>query len=118
MAQWKTSGGRPHGAPPTRLEATWRRAPLATVLLLAWLGGGLLSAGIAAVVDAPNDLLYAAVHTALAGLALTVLPVVAPRPSRAVARQVSRHPVGSVTTRVPAQPSTPACNGQRTPANA
>lgn len=88
------------------------------MLLLAWLGGGLLSAAIAAVVDAPNDLLYAAVHTALAGSALTVLPFVAPRRRRAVARQVSRHPVGSVATRVPTQASTPACNGQRTPATA
>ena len=86
----------------------WRCWPLATVLLLAWLGGGLLSATVAASVGGQNDQLYAALNIVGALLALLLLTAAGPRVRlRRSARSLHRPPpvsegtTSSTAARVP-----------------
>ena len=92
------------------LPASWRRFPLLTVLLLGWLGGGLLSAAVAVFIDGQNDLLYAAVNVTGALLALSLLPVAGRRPrlGRSARSPHRTHPgperaTSSTAAAVPAQ---------------
>ena len=61
---------------PTALRG---RSTLVCLVLLGWLGGGLLATAVAVVTAGPNDLAYGLTNTAAALIGLLLLAVAGPR---------------------------------------
>ncbi len=85
------------------------RSPLLVVLLLGWLGGGLLATAVALVTGVRADLVYGLTHTASACVFLLLVAAVGQvqRRTRAAARPVDEPVAVVATAPVPEQPTSP-----------
>ena len=83
------------------------RSPLLCLLLLGWLGGGLLASAVAAVTQGSNDLAYGLIHVVAAATGLLLLMAVGlldrSRQRRAHAATVPVPVAEPVPVRVPEQ---------------
>ena len=95
MAHGPARAGAGRADVAVRASVAWSRFPLATALLAGWLGGGVVAAAIARVVDGPADLHYAVAHLAAAGLAILLLPALGPVVAGVVRRHSLARPPGA-----------------------
>ena len=81
---------------------------LLCVLLLGWLGGGLLATAVALVTQGQNDLMYGLTNTAAACVGLLLLVLAGPRDTGRRGRRPAADADGLPPVRVPAQAEAPA----------